>query len=639
MSMQWLAQRRPTPVPDFAAEITQLASFAVGDQRAGLFLARAALQNKPRRGQAVAALYRLLPDTWLAWPSIGPRETLQLDLRTSDAERLISVLGEWSPSDRLLLGLYLLLDIPRDRLGTWLPHPEAGARVAELLIHVAHALDWIDTEVLPHACAAVTESLLEVDDPDLGRKVRLHLLGCPTCRAEATALRRARALVLKTINLFFPPQKIEIWAAVPLPANLQRQPPWHRRQGVLVTCLLLFAVGLYLGQRPPLQAQPFGTAAGAFAQLPAPSTAGAVIERALRRWEAAPHQQITHERYRARSGTRTVIIERWYDWMPPHRLRIKVDDVTGAPILDLVSDGRSRLSYTVHAGTFGTRTADVKNEAVAALTPILRNLPSVGPFGSFPADQRWFDQELLWAAQKGEPRLLGSTTFAGRATYRVVYTDHDGARIYLSIDRSNFAVLQATRTVPDAGRSEQVWQAEVFAAVPSLPVGSIARTQATTTLPNPRQIWAEPQANIAVSTIVGYSMPFALPEVLPGTPIAAFMRVLENRALDVLQLYEGPDWSLMVITPRIDYLRLRTRQLDQQTGPVAYAVMPSSDPDVVQVEWRLDSANHGMLFFWQAGKTRSEQLAALQPVLASLTSPDHTTADVWQQRFDSTNHK
>lgn len=629
----WGRRKRQADVPHFAPEIVQLATFAIGDLRSALQFAQWALHEAPREGAAVKKLYQLLPETWLAWPSVGPREWLTLHLRPTEAERLISVLGEWSPTDRLVLGLHLLLGVPCEQIGQWVPLPGGGERVVELLGHVAHAMGFSTRYELTTACEAVADTLLDAHDPALGRVARLHFLGCAACRDHASGLQQARKLVLATIALLF--RRVD-WAPSYL-ATLPYQPPVRQpsalqrivRRTALVVALIV--LGFVLGQRPAPASTINASASGATSVQ---VTAAQVIERALKRWEHGPTREFSYERYRARSGQDTVIIERWYEWAAPHRLGVNVRRADGTPLLAVTRNGRSHLSYRIHAGRY-TRALQVEHTGVATLTPLLLQLPHVGGIGSFPANGEYWDQTLLWAAQQGKPRLLGTTTFRERKAVRVAFTMPNGDGMYLIIDQATSALLQATRTVSDTQQSEHVWEAEVVQLQRGIPVDPAPLpTELSDSLPNPRQLLlATPPSNVDVQTVLTRKMPFAVPQQLPGPLIAAYLRDLNNRSLEVAQLYEGTDWSLLVASPRISY-NIPFRILDQQLGTTAYAVVANTGPQPFsQIEWQLADGSRGVASLWQGGVDETRRLALLKEIVGSLTPVTAQNAATWQAHF------
>lgn len=85
-------------LPHFAPQLFKLAHIAVGDaDTAAVLTADVLALDPPNEVAALRLLVARLPQGWLSWPgAAGPSEWLRLHLRREHADRLLSVLGEWS---------------------------------------------------------------------------------------------------------------------------------------------------------------------------------------------------------------------------------------------------------------------------------------------------------------------------------------------------------------------------------------------------------------------------------------------------------------------------------------------------------------------------------------------------------------
>src|SRR6185436_16384037 len=81
-------------------------------------------------------------------------------------------------------------------------------------------------------------------------------------------------------------------------------------------------------------------------------SAAELIDSAIRRFERAPLATgVLHERYRiVDPAIGNYLVERWYDYATPHRLRIAVgaegsDGSAGPALMEIGSDGRSLVQF------------------------------------------------------------------------------------------------------------------------------------------------------------------------------------------------------------------------------------------------------------------------------------------------------
>ncbi|GAC1383920.1 MAG: hypothetical protein NVS4B8_22800 [Herpetosiphon sp.] len=608
----------------FFTDVRLLATFATGSKPAGTQLAAVASANTAHFGAAIFRLEQLLPESWLEWPSVGPREALMLGLRAGFAERLLSALGEWSPRDRLLLGLYLQHGIAHDELHRWLKHSRDPERPLLLLRHVAHVVGWSEPEQKDDKCVVEPLRMLErIQECSL--RERMHLLVCPACQDEQAALKNAARLVQHVLKLMFVPRQGEL-----LTVRRVVKPKPDSADPLVMLLLALIIVGIVSAfGGSERQGKPTKAALAAM-----PQSAPDVIARSLKRWETGPPTGILHERYRMLSGVKTLSIERWYDWSAPHHMRQLVKDESQATVLDLVSDGDRRLRFRIRTSPDAERSSLVENAQVAAYVPILRQLPSVGPLGTFPASLINADESLLWLAQQGHSRLLGHTVAGGRAADEIM-VDGQPDTLRLAIDRSTGAVLEATRLSDDGRSSTTVWQCDALEQLATVPRDQYEWPSGPlSALPDPRQLGAVMPPSLPVRTILDRKMAIAFPSELPGTTLAAFIHDVPGPSLPVQQIYEGQDWTVMFATSWLHYRSLPGEQLDRTAGTTQFSVLPYGIPDTITGQWKSGNAT-GTVYYWQAGVSHATREQMLAHILGSMTELGPATEDLFQQRFSN----
>src|SRR5689334_14125715 len=135
----------PPPIPPYAAALFRLAHIAVGDPDTAAIMAADVVALEPADERAaLQLLIKRLPAGWLSWPgAAGPGEWLRLRLRREQADRLLSVLGEWDPDARIGLGLWLLWDVRRDEVDAWLGTHGMPDHIAEFVGYLGEGLDLV----------------------------------------------------------------------------------------------------------------------------------------------------------------------------------------------------------------------------------------------------------------------------------------------------------------------------------------------------------------------------------------------------------------------------------------------------------------------------------------------------------------
>lgn len=635
------ADRMPPDLPlSVAPMLFKLAHIAVGDVDSALALTADVLAQFPPEqlaadsideGVALGTLLARLPDGWLSWPgAAGPSEWLRLHLRREQADRLLSVLGERDPIDRIALALHLHYNVPRDDLDDWLGTRGMADRVYEFAAYVGEGLELVPLPTDRPECVAIAHDLLDLHEPQLGRHARLHTVGCTVCQRRARGLHETLQLIGDALHVFFR-------AAMPerLPQLIAkrryelRQERIVRWRPVAIACMIAL---LYLvWPRQDVIANPATASRAA-----APLTAAQVIDRALDRFTNTRYTGVLHEKIRFTSGNDRLMLERWYD-VGASRLRIAVSaPQSPEPVLDLATDGAT-ITYRYAGRSRAPRSTQVRGAEVQPLLPLLRQLPFMGSLGDAPFDQRYLDLALLADARRSNPTLLGTTVWQGRPAFLVSATPQAG-RTILTVDQATWSLLEA-RVGADNGLGETraVWQADVFEVLPrrTVPAATFTLNEHTTvaTQMDPRQFTNRPLALIDINAAAAIT-PLAIPQQLPEPTLLAYIRAQSRTRNGVVQLYEGQWSTLGIVAPRSP-ATASSLPLDRAFAGGRYRIVDHQLPQVTIVEFALDAQPQLRmgLYFWHALATDAEREAMVTATLDALTQVDGDTATAYRERF------
>ncbi len=624
-------------MPDYAPHLFKLAYIAVGDPDSAAVLAAdvIALQSDAHvydEAAALQLLMKLLPEGWLSWPgAAGPGEWLRLGLRREEADRLLSVLGEWDVPARVALGLWLSAGVRRDDLDGWLGTQGMADRVSEFVGYIGEGLDLIPPLGERPACADVAADLLDAHEPQVGRMVRLHTLGCEACRKRVDGLQATVGLLRVALNTFFrAPMPSDLARLVLLRQRQMRQPPvavW--KPLVIAAVLLLLFVGVVR--------KPAATAAPA----PPPSNAAQLLDRALNRFvNGAQNPGVLHERMRMFSSQGNFAIERWHDYSGARRFRVTVQqDDNPLPLLDVTSDGYQLIAYEVNAGESQTQRVLVRNPDMQKLMPLVRQLPAVGSFGAALVPQQYLDLNLLASARRGQPMLLGTTHWQGRTAYTVVSTSDTGERLILTLDQETLSLVEGriAATVGSGGSARSVWQAEVIEVlgrrdVPPT-VFQLQTQQVAAAMPNPRQIANTATPTIDLAAAIRSSI-VAVPESLPEQSMLAYIRDSSLVRTSTMQFYEGQWSTLAVEAPRFAE-PLRRRPLEQSFAHGKYTEVEHNVNQTTILVFAMDRApeRRMRLYLWHALLDDAERTALSRSILDSLVLVDAQNVEQFHRRF------
>lgn len=633
--MRWLIRdaNDAPPVPAYAPQLFKLAHIAAGDDDSAAVLTADVIALAPAgESAALRLLIARLPDGWLSWPgAAGPGEWLRLRLRREQADRLLSVMGEWDPKARIALGLHLLYQVRRDDLDAVLGTEGMAEHVSDLITHLGGSLDLLGPASTRPVCGEYTHDLLDAAEPQLGRSVRLHLLGCDRCRKRVEGLRHSTELLRVALTTFFraaiPPNMAELAA---LRRRAMRQQQLQSLRPFLVVGLLL---ALYIGSldRP---------AASAALPPPAPSAAD-LLDRALDRFDTAELDSgVLHERVQLAVGDERWHLERWYDYGASHRMRMTLRAApNAAPILDVASDGVNSLSYSAASPIGPPQSGRIRGKAVRDLVPLLRQLPAVGSFGDALVGQRYVDINLLATAREHAPTLLGRQIWQGRPVYVLSSRTSATERMWLTLDQETLSLVEASiaTTVGGGSSARTVWQADLIEVLPRSEV-EIVTFQLPGRPPelqiaNPRQIVYRPTSSVDLDTAL-QSGPLPIPEALPESSILSYVRGRTRFRSSVVQMYEG-QWSTLAVEVPRDVRYSYQRQLDQPFEGGRYAIIKHGLDRTSIVDFELYALpdRRMRLYLWHALADDAQRDAMLLAALESLVVVDQHNVPLYRERF------
>lgn len=649
-----LGSLRPTPpsspdhepeLPPAAPALYRLAYVAIGDPDSAGALVADTFAALARRGVALAQidelealpeLIRRLPSGWLSWPgAAGPSEWLRMDLRREQADRLLSSLGERDPIERIGLALCLLWDVRFADLDLWLHDDRLSNQIGEYMAYIGAWLELIPPDDGRH-CPNSSADLLDMHDPALGRNLRMHTIGCESCRRRADGLRRTRAVLREALRAFF---------RAPMPANLARQIEERRRQPRVspqikrrIAIGLVVAV-LLLGLRARLSLPPEPTTAAAAETV----TAAQVIDRAINRFERGiPPDRLLHERVRFRSEGQMLTLERWVGSPSVPRLRITVRAPDRAePLLDLATDGVHDLAYTASGGWLSPVSVHDREADVQALLPILRQLPFGGSLSDSAIDQRALDLTLLNALRYRNPTLLGLISRNGRPAYTLTGTTEIGDRLFLTIDRATGTLLDARMLTPGESSPRTVWTTDLLEIQPrqDVPLSTfLLDLPAQANVPiNPRQLSLPDRALLSIDQAAQTGV-LAIPSALPEKPTLAYLRPQRRATPSIVQRYESP-WSTLVVIAPISSTPDSSPQgflpLDRRFGHGNYALIDRQLPQSTLIQFTLDDAPSLRmgLYLWHGRASDDERESLVRNILESMVLIDPSRVQPYRDRF------
>ena len=614
------------PLP-WAPEVVRVARCAINDRAQADALAlraldAAATQNAAIRNLAAAVMSMPVAASAAAPPVPG-------DEHPDDA-RLDQFIRGLSPLDRLGLTLFLTMNVPRGGVDGWLGTDGLAERLAVIVDVAGSELGYLPADT-PAECRPFRRNMIDVDDPAAGRRLRLHLLGCEHCVTALPGIKRTQKALRAWFERCETPLAAELPTADPgrsharLPAILAS--PSSRRIAAVCT-LVILVVGLLVA-RPARSSRPAASTT---------ITAREILDRALNHHMARP-AGVLHERFRIGTETGSLQGERWIDYRPPHALRliVRAPDAR-APLLDLATDGAYRLHYTARMGSLAPAGVTIEDEEVAAIQPLLRQLPAVGQLGSFPPLHRPGAHELLRNALRANPLLLGSATVLERPAYLLAFAQGSD-QVVLTVDAETSALARAT-VVRGEGRSSStvLWEAEQIELLAAAPSGTFDTGEGQThdSLPNPRHLLLDPFSTLRLRDVARSYFRVPLPAERPAGTTLAYLRTVDFFGL--VQAYEGEQASVAIVSSPPAYPVRPLTRLERQSGRTYWRVV-EDDPDrqLTEIVFAPDDdlRRRSWLYVWHADLTDGERLAAAERIIDSITWVDDIEAAAYERRFVS----
>jgi hypothetical protein len=623
-------------LPPYTPDLYRFVHFAVGDNTTATNVLAEVLALSPQNiGEAIRLLMLRLPTGWLSWPGApSPGQWLALGIRREQADSFLSVMGEWTPVDRLALALHLQWEVPREDLDKWLGTSGMAMRVARLIYHAATILKLIDTHADTQDdysdCARLAEDLLSAFQQDTDPAVHHHLLSCAACHEHIQGLKQAAKILRQAITVFFP-------AAPPtdLMERVAQQPRLSRWQiqGFYSTALIVLAL---LGIASLIVLRP-SSAPLSTTDLP---SAGELLHRAIHRFDHGPRQGVLHEQVKFGQGDKAFEIERWYDYRSPHRIKMIVRRPKEAtPILDLSTNGTSWVGYKFALNERQFDEALVRDPIIRQVAPLLRQLPFAGAFGRLPIDQDNLDLTLLTRALKGHVSLLGMVWWQKRPAYLLASQQLDDVQLLLTIDHETYSLLEA-RSISDADNVSTtpiLWKSELTEVLSRAPAGTFQSPTGHTTQfrVDPRRLMQRLPTNMDLSTAVDAS-PLPMPKTLPDQPLIVQLRELDWPIQSILQLYES-EWStLAIVVPRGTGYPLRFDTLSTTFRHGRYALIPNDRPSVTIAELAFDSMPYRrvLIYYWNALASDAEREATVSELINDLELVDQHNLARYTERFE-----
>lgn len=671
--------------------IYRIALLVAGDPVAAARLVERACATLPSGGEPEAALAGALrdiradgarrPQRYAATPAdlgrAGPDST--------EGEALLQVFAALSPRDRLVVGLYYLRglavgDIDALIVAARVPaepaapdrrqHAGAGAAdsLARARIGMGRTLDLLPPMVGVEVLAALDRYTAD-GPPAADDEMRARLHRYPELREARAGLLAAHQLLMRGIPALFalspPPDLLDRLLDAPRPRE-RRLPrlTWAHAALIGVVALLVAA---------QLIAPSLVRRAAAPAPL-SPRAAADLLDDAIHRLEQPPLKAgVLHEVYRAVwSDQPPIVLERWYEYADPHRMRVELrTEDRRPPLLAIASDGRGLVQFRTNNNIyFGNQLTDsldirVSPAELAAALPILRELPSPGVYTSGPFDSADISRFFLAAARANGAAILGTTTFRQRSAYILVYRTEKPLppplaiyfrrpattiqnRVLLTIDGQTYGLLDVA-VLPEgefAGAIRHPWQMQSLTVSDGAP-DEVFRLPATPEiaqqvgLPNPRGYnAARGQARSPSAVAAQLRRPLLVPQSLPDPTMRGVIlggAGDPSDPSDLRLLYDGAFIS-MALLPSPDKRTPAYPSPDEQVaGAFRYQLLSSGvqNSDLIMASVRPIAAPDQplLLMLMDSYATPQEREATVRQIIGSLTPLTPGNAKALEQQF------
>jgi hypothetical protein len=484
-----------------------------------------------------------------------------------------------------------------------------GESLTRLRITVAQALDLVPPEVDDPQLVAIDQWLDARLPDEAATALRRAVFEQATVRGARDGMAAARDLLARSLPALFAAAPPPDLTARLLKLTERRQRPeaqpgrgWARAMlavGVLALAAAIVFVPTWLGRRDTPTAS-------------RPPTAAELIDGAIRRFERAPLPAgILHEQYRIADGVAgAYLIERWYDYVTPHRLRVAVraeanDGGTGPAVMEIGSDGRSlvQFRYSNNRGrSFDARPLDARvseAEAQAALA-VLRVEPAATPF-SRGRGQRLDVVPLYLAQARAQSAVfLGQTRLLGRPAFLLAYranqlpaasprrtpTETTPMQVVLTIDAETYALLDVSVVAEGAAESSarHPFQAQTFEILPDVPdelwrLPADTRAEQRTGLPSARAPEIPNEQAIGLDDALRRApRQLMAPQTLPSAAMRGLALAVEaGGAEQVALLYEGEFQSVLLAPLGERATIAQATGEEHSAGAFRYRIVESAD--------------------------------------------------------------
>lgn len=652
-------------------QLYRLALLATGDADAAAALVERAYRALPANApDAEAALIRAL---------IAPGRRERARRRRSQraevrggaldrvhAEQLLDQIAALPHAERLVVGLHYLRGLSAGEIAELLGAAAGPRSPADILarfrVAVAHAFALVPAGADDALLLDLDRSMDGLLDAEQAQALRWSAFERADTRGLRDALIELRDRLPRAIPALFaatPPldlteRLLEDLAAAPRLARGPRR--LTRAHGALALGVLaLVAAIVFSPSLLPRRSQP----------VPPPPAPSEIIEAAIHRFDRAPVQQgVLHEQYRVQAGRTAYLIERWYDYSTPQRLRttITAEGSKDAPLMEISSDGRSLIQYRFGPGLQSStqRSVDVQVSQSEAqkLLPLLRSEPSPWFFSRSVINQIDLTPRYLAQARAANATFLGTTSYLNRPAYLLTYRSdqpptalprRQGAtpqQVVLTIDAQTYALLDVALLAQGEAESaaRHPLQAQALELSPRLPEGGF-------TLPETSDVVQQNDVQSVHFPELPDTQIISLDELLrraPGALLApqqlpdANMRgqVLAVDPSDpsrALLLYEGEFQSVLLLPQRMFSDSGQTLRQEQSAGDFRYRIVENfgPGPNLVAQVYRPDTPDNAMtVMLVDEYATAQEREATLQRLIASLTPLTAQTLPALRSSFD-----
>jgi hypothetical protein len=410
--------------------------------------------------------------------------------------------------------------------------------------------------------------------------------------------------------------------------------------GVLMLAAAIIFVPAWLG----------GSAAPVASRPPAPDE---LIDGAIHRFERAPLTAgVLYERYRiVDSGVGTYLVERWYDYATPHRLRVAVraegsDGGAGPTLLEIGSDGRSLVQFrygerrrSPRARPLDARVTEA--EAQAALA-VLRAEPAATPFAGGRGER--VDIAPLYLAQARERggALLGQTRMLGRPAYLLAYrtdqlpatapsqqpADPAPMQVVLTIDAETYTLLEVSVVAEGQGESSALhpFQAQAFEVQPSVPdmlwqLPTDRQAEQRTGLPSARAPEIPNEQVVGLDDALRRTpRPILAPQPPPSDAMRGLALSIDAGGDEhVALLYEG-EFQSVLLAPLGDRAFEQATGEERSAGAFRYRIVENGQPArAAAVAFQPEAPGESVFVLLVDGyATATEREAALGRIIGSL---------------------